>query len=105
MTCPEDFFTQCVLISFVRYDYFDNIVWHDAVRVYAAQSANAGVARQIHELYGRALLFLFGISIGGNKELVSKLHSFGAVALAVAVATVCGSVIGGWLLWKFRSKV
>lgn len=52
-----------------------------------------------------ALLFLFGISIGGNKELVSKLHSFGAVALAVAVATVCGSVIGGWLLWEFRSKV
>lgn len=52
-----------------------------------------------------ALLFLFGISIGGNRELVSKLHGFGAVALAVAAVTVCGSVIGGWLLWKFRSKI
>ncbi len=52
-----------------------------------------------------ALLFLFGISIGGNRELVSKLHGFGAVALVVAAVTVCGSVIGGWLLWKFRSKI
>lgn len=50
------------------------------------------------------LLFLFGISIGGNKELVGELHSFGAVALVVAVATVAGSVIGGWMLWKLRRK-
>lgn len=50
------------------------------------------------------LLFLFGISIGGNQELVGKLHSFGAVALVVAVATVTGSVIGGWMLWKLKRK-
>ena len=48
------------------------------------------------------LLFLFGISIGGNDELVAKLHNFGIIAFVVAVFSVGGCVLGAWLLWKFR---
>lgn len=52
-----------------------------------------------------ALVFLFGVSIGGDRDVVSKLHGFGLTALVVAVFSVMGSVLGAWALWKWRKRV
>lgn len=50
------------------------------------------------------LLFLLGIEVGGNQEIVRGLHTIGVEALVITLAAVLGSVIGALLLWKWIQK-
>ncbi len=50
------------------------------------------------------LLFVFGITIGGDSEIVANFASLGLKALVVAAAGVTGSVLLAWLLYKFAAK-
>lgn len=46
------------------------------------------------------LLFLLGIEVGQNEQVIRSLPTLGLEALAIAVACVLGSCLLAWLLWK-----
>lgn len=50
------------------------------------------------------LIFVFGISLGSNKEIVSDFGRMGATALFVAIMGVVGSVLAAWGLKYFIDK-
>ena len=47
------------------------------------------------------LLFLLGVDVGGNREIINGLHTIGVDALAITVAAVLGSAVGAMLLWNW----
>ncbi len=51
-----------------------------------------------------SLLFLLGIEVGGNQEIIEGLHTIGIEALIITVAAVLGSVVGALILWKWIKK-
>lgn len=46
------------------------------------------------------LLFLLGIEVGGNEQLVKGLHTIGFEALILTIGGTLGSAIAAWILWK-----
>ena len=47
------------------------------------------------------LLFIMGITIGSNDELISNLGNFGWQAAVISVSATCGSVLAAWLVMRF----
>ncbi len=47
------------------------------------------------------LLFILGVEVGGNEDIISGLHTIGIEALMITIAAVLGSVIGAKLLWNW----
>ena len=50
-----------------------------------------------------ALLFLLGIDVGGNQEIINGLLTIGVEALVITVAAVLGSIVGAMFLWRWIS--
>ena len=50
------------------------------------------------------LLFLLGMEVGQNKQVIRSLPTLGLEALAIAIACVSGSCIAAWILWKHIKK-
>ncbi len=50
------------------------------------------------------LLFLLGISVGTNKEMIQNMGKIGYEAIAIAIASIAGSVFLSALLFKFLFK-
>ncbi len=50
------------------------------------------------------MLFIFGITIGANKELLEDIGSFGLQALVIAVMTITGSAIASYFAYKLFLK-
>ena len=50
------------------------------------------------------LLFIMGITIGSNDELIQNLGNFGWQAAIIAFAATCGSVLASWLVMRFFFK-
>lgn len=50
------------------------------------------------------LLFLLGISVGGNPEIISNLPSLGGQALLLAFAGTFGSLLAAWVVNLFFFK-
>ncbi len=50
------------------------------------------------------LLFLLGIAVGANREIVDNLISLGGQAFLLAMAGTVGSVLAGWAayVWFFE---
>ncbi len=48
-----------------------------------------------------ALLFLLGIEVGTNPEIIAGLGSIGVEALIITIAAVLGSATMTLLLWKY----
>lgn len=46
------------------------------------------------------LLFLLGMEVGQNEQVIRSLPTLGLEALAIAVACALGSCIAAWMLWK-----
>ncbi len=46
------------------------------------------------------LLFLMGISVGTNEEVLRNLASLGGTALLLSLSGTLGSVLMAWLVWK-----
>ena len=46
------------------------------------------------------LLFLLGIEVGSNEEIIHALHTLGLEAIILTLGGTLGSVICAWLLWK-----
>lgn len=53
-----------------------------------------------------AMLFVFGLSIGLNRELIAHLGQFGGQAAVLALAGVAGSLLASYVAfrWIFRQK-
>lgn len=47
------------------------------------------------------LLFLLGVDVGLNQDIMNGLHTIGIEALIITFAAVLGSVLGARLLWKW----
>ena len=47
-----------------------------------------------------ALLFLLGLNIGSNQQIINSIGSLGLEALAIALAATIGSLVAAWLLWR-----
>ena len=50
------------------------------------------------------LLFLLGVEVGINDNVVRNFANLGVEALMIAAFATLGSVIGAWLLWKTTPK-
>ena len=50
------------------------------------------------------LLFVLGVEVGSNPNIMNSLHTLGIEALFIAVMSTMGSVIAAMLLWKSVKK-
>ena len=50
------------------------------------------------------LLFVLGIEVGSNPNIMKSLHTLGFESLFIAVMSTIGSVIAAMLLWKSVKK-
>jgi uncharacterized membrane protein YbjE (DUF340 family) len=50
------------------------------------------------------LLFLLGVEVGANDQVVRHFHKLGYEAFLIAVFATLGSVIGAKILWHFHSR-
>ena len=46
------------------------------------------------------LLFLLGIEVGSNEQIIKGLHSLGLEAIILTLGGTLGSVMAAWALWK-----
>lgn len=46
------------------------------------------------------LLFLLGIEVGHNEQIIRSLPTLGIEAFSIAIVCVLGSCISAWALWK-----
>ena len=46
------------------------------------------------------LLFILGLEVGGNPQIISGMTNIGIEALIITVAAVLGSTVAALLLWK-----
>ena len=50
------------------------------------------------------LLFLLGISVGTNQQVIQNLDKIGLEAILIAVASITGSVLASFLVFKLIFK-
>ena len=50
------------------------------------------------------LLFVLGVEVGSNPNIINSLHTLGIEALFIAVMSTMGSVIAAMQLWKSVKK-
>lgn len=50
------------------------------------------------------LLFILGIEVGSNEQIVKGLHTIGFEAVILTLGGTLGSVIAAWALWKVLYK-
>ena len=53
------------------------------------------------------MLFIMGLNIGSNEELISNLGKFGWQAAVISVSATCGSIFASWIILRlfFSEKV
>lgn len=50
------------------------------------------------------LLFILGIEVGGNEQIIKGLHTIGLEAIVLTVGGTLGSVVAAWALWRALYK-
>lgn len=50
------------------------------------------------------LIFLMGISIGGNQNIINNLSTLGVQAFVIAFLATSGSVLCAWAVYKYFFK-
>lgn len=50
------------------------------------------------------MLFVLGLTVGGNEQLMARLGHFGGQALIICTASMIGSAVGGWVVYKYVFK-
>lgn len=50
------------------------------------------------------LLFILGIEVGGNEQIIKGLHTIGLEAIVLTVGGTLGSVAAAWALWRALYK-
>ena len=63
----------------------------------------SGISRFITFLIW-ALLFLLGVEVGSNQQIIQGIGTLGLEALAITFGAVSGSCLTAWGLWYFLYK-
>lgn len=50
------------------------------------------------------LLFLLGVEVGGNRQIIEGLATLGLEAFSITIAAVIGSCMVAWALWYLLYK-
>ena len=50
------------------------------------------------------LLFILGIEVGSNEQIIKGLHTIGLEAVILTLGGTLGSVIAAWALWRILYK-
>ena len=50
------------------------------------------------------LLFILGIEVGGNEQIIKGLHTIVLEAVILTIGGTLGSVIAAWALWRALYK-
>lgn len=50
------------------------------------------------------LLFLLGIEVGSNENIIQGIHNLGIEALILTIFGLAGSILSAWALWKILYK-
>ena len=50
------------------------------------------------------LLFLLGIEVGHNEQIIRSLPTLGVEAFAIAIVCILGSCLAAWGLWKYVNR-
>ena len=50
------------------------------------------------------LLFLLGIEVGHNEQIIRSLPTLGMEAFLIAIVCVLGSCLAAWALWKHVNR-
>lgn len=50
------------------------------------------------------LLFILGIEVGSNEQIIKGLHTIGLEAVILTLGETLGSVIAAWALWRALYK-
>lgn len=50
------------------------------------------------------LLFILGIEVGSNEQIIKGLHAIGLEAVILTLGGTLGSVIAAWALWRALYK-
>lgn len=74
---------------------------------YVLRKRFTGACDTVQTLQGRLityliwlLLFLLGVEVGGNEQIIRALPTLGVEALLISFATVVGCCSLAWGLWK-----
>ncbi len=51
-----------------------------------------------------AMLFIFGITIGANEELINDIAKFGMQATLLALSAILGSIVASYFAYKIFLK-
>lgn len=51
-----------------------------------------------------ALLFLLGVEVGTNRQVIEGITSLGLEALWLSLAGLAGTVLLAWALWRWISR-
>ena len=49
-------------------------------------------------------LFLLGIEVGHNEQIIRSLPTLGVEAFTIAIVCVLGSCLAAWGLWKYVNR-
>ena len=52
-----------------------------------------------------ALLFLLGVSVGANEQIMNNLATLGVEALTITLGALAGTLLISWLLYRFVFSV
>ena len=61
-------------------------------------------AERLPQLLIPVLLFVFGVSIGANRELIANLGRFGWQAVVLACLGLAGSLLAGYVAGRLLEK-
>ncbi len=67
---------------------------------YLLRKKRVAYVQQVITVLIWVLLFLLGLNIGSNKQIINSLCSLGIEAMGIAIAATMGSLIAAWLLWR-----
>lgn len=71
---------------------------------YLFRSRNLRKIHQLITLLIWALLFILGVEVGSNEQIIKGLHTIGLEAVVLTLGGTMGSVLAAWALWRTLYK-
>ena len=68
---------------------------------YAFKERNLNFVQKLINYAIFLLLFLLGITVGANEDVMNNLDSIGLEALLITLAAIAGSVLCAWGVYRF----
>ena len=68
---------------------------------YAVKERNLKFVQKLINYAIFLLLFLLGITVGANEDVMNNLDSIGLEALLITLAAIAGSVLCAWGVYRF----